>query len=200
MARYFYKGSPIVTPFTITSNEPFYEVETASLKIQRASQGVQRWELSFSTINTEQTEVNTLLGIVTNTVGVDTMVMPQLPSVADSDVTGIVLVGGTTAVGSTNISIDPSLASGLLPTGSFVQFANHDKIYMLTSDLDLSGSSLTTVNIFPGLRAAQSASDGLNVKDSVIFKHYRLSDNINGITFSDGVLSSTGTISVVEAI
>ena len=50
MSVYYYNGAQILAPFTITSNEPMFDMTTISLKTQRASQGAQRWELSFDII------------------------------------------------------------------------------------------------------------------------------------------------------
>jgi hypothetical protein len=78
---YYFKGAQILAPYTIVSNQPIYETESVSLAKQRASQGVQRWEISFDTLATADNEADLLLGVIENLATADTMVMPQLPSV-----------------------------------------------------------------------------------------------------------------------
>ena len=50
MKKYQFESYDIVAPFTIASNEPMFDTDSISLKKQRSSQGVQRWELSFNII------------------------------------------------------------------------------------------------------------------------------------------------------
>ena len=51
--------------------------------------------------------------------------------------------------GSTTIPV--SGGSGTLKKGDFVKFSNHSKVYQLTADTNLDGSSVDTISIFPGL-------------------------------------------------
>jgi len=202
MAAYTYKGSQIVTPFTIFSNQPVYEVQTVSLKTQRASQNVQRWEISFTTVDVDQTAEDMLVGLSENLDQVETMVMPQLPSSFNRTiVNSSVRSNATQASGLTTVVVNSS-SNGLgdvIAKGSFITFANHDKMYIVTSDCDLSGST-ANLNIFPALRQDLTNTTGVNIKDQVSFKHFRSIDTMTGITFNDGVLSSPGTITLIEAI
>jgi hypothetical protein len=78
--KYYYEGYEILAPLTITSNEPMFDVDTVSLRKQRASQNAQRWELSFDILT--KNPADALLSIV----GFDiakTMTMPQLNDVND---------------------------------------------------------------------------------------------------------------------
>lgn len=52
--------------------------------------------------------------------------------------------------GSTKIAVDGS-ATGTLKKGDFVKFSNHSKVYQLTDDVNLDGSSVNVMNIFPAL-------------------------------------------------
>ena len=198
MAAYTYKGSQIVTPFTIFSNQPVYEVQTVSLKTQRASQNVQRWEISFTTVNTEETAANMLVGLADNIDTVETMVMPQLPANSTFDIGGTIVCTGE-AVGSTTLTVNTSNNTGTLPKGTFITFSNHDKMYIVTADVDLSGTT-SEMPIFPSLRAAVTTSNNVNTGTACQFKHLRSIDTLTGLTFNDGVLSSPGTITLIEAI
>jgi len=201
MAAYTYKGSQIVTPFTIFSNQPVYEVQTVSLKTQRSSQNVQRWEISFTTVNTEETAADMLVGLVDNIDTVETTVMPQLPSAQLSTSTVTLRPNVLHVAGSTSIVLNTTstLAGDILKKGTFVQFDNHDKIYMVTTETILSGAT-STIGIFPALRQDITTSTNLNINGAVSFKHLRSIDTMSGITFNDGVLSSPGTITLIEAL
>jgi len=104
--KYYFEGYEIVTPFSISSNEPMFDADTISLKKQRSSQGAQRWELSFNIVTT--TPADALLTIVDFDT-VQTMTMPQLKEVNDR------------------------LSTVNYPKGAFVTGSNN-KVYMIKSD------------------------------------------------------------------
>jgi hypothetical protein len=79
--KYYYEGYEILTPLTISSNEPMFDIDTISLQKQRSSQGVQRWELSFEILTLDPAAA--LTSIVDFDVA-KTMTMPQLNDVNDN--------------------------------------------------------------------------------------------------------------------
>jgi hypothetical protein len=200
MSVYYFNGAQILAPFTIISNEPVYEVDTVSLKKQRATQNVQRWELSFNTIGTTETQVDIFLGSAADNHTVQTMIMPQLPEVAAKTTisSSSFSLAAPVSAGATTMLIAAGNNVGLLPKGSFFKFSNHDKIYITTSDVILSGTS--TVGFYPKLRKDVNNSHTIRCRELATFSFYRDINNQTGITFSDGVLSNAGTISVIEAL
>lgn len=201
MSVYYFNGAQILAPLTILSNEPIYEVDTVSLRKQRASQGVQRWELSFSTIGTAETQVDIFLGSIVDNQAVQTMVMPQLPQV-DAKTTlsqPTVNMFGTTVVGATTTLLVGTSAAGFIPKGTFFKFSNHDKIYVTTTDVQM-GSTNQFMDFYPELRVQNTNTNTVRFGSAAILSYYRDIDNQTGITFSDGVLSNAGTISVIEAL
>jgi len=52
--------------------------------------------------------------------------------------------------GSTKIPVNGT-ATGTLKKGDFIQFSNHYKVYQLTDDVNLDGSTINVMNIFPAL-------------------------------------------------
>lgn len=221
MKKYYYNGLEILTPFSIISNEPHFDMTTVSLKTQRTSQNHQRWELSFNTIGTETTEVDSFFSSFEGIDSVKKMIMPQLNSVADSalvDSNGendYPLVLSTTA-GSSGVNvIGTSDINGILKKGSFIKFSNHDKIYVVTEDFDFTSSYSTQISIYPTLREAvvtgttlkhgnsvtYNSDNTINVANSgCVLSYYVDINNQTGITFQDGILSNLGTISLIEAI
>ena len=204
MAVYYYNGAKILAPFTILSNEPMFDMTTISLKTQRASQGHQRWEISFNTVFEKDNQVNNFLQAISDLEQASTMVMPQLMEVADNNsLTGTPEVTEDAASGSTTILIDSSAVDGFLPKGSFIKFTDHQKLYITLNDLDLNGVSTQSLNIYPGLVKTLDISltnPKLVSGDGVVLTYYRSIDNQTGITFSDGILSNSGTITLIEAL
>ena len=200
--KYYFEGAEILAPLSIVSNEPIYEVDTVSLSKQRASQDVQRWELSFNTIGTPETQQQMMISAVTGMTSTNTMIMPQLP-----EVDRLFTVTANTAnvsvpvlAGATQVIISGAGKTGFLPKGSFISFSNNDKIYMTTTDADFTSSGDVTVRFFPKLQSLLSSSHSLEMSSSVQLVYYRDISNLTGITFSDGVLSNAGTITVIEAL
>jgi len=201
MAKYFYHGAEIITPFTITSNEPLFDMTTVSLKTDRASQGYQRWELSFNVVGTKNTEADLLLSSVNNLTNVSQMVMPQLPSIdANSSYSGITNNSiSHSAVNSGDTSTVLGSFSGVIPKGTFFNFDGQDKLYIATSAVD--GTSNTRVlSFYPAAKSYSGTGQPVKIKGSCNFSYYINIDNQTGITYSDGVLSNLGTISLVEAV
>ena len=203
MAVYYFEGAKILAPFSIVSNEPMYDTDTISLKKQRVSQGAQRWEMSFNVVNTEDTQVDSFLANIENLDSTSSMTMPQFTKVLSRKTTTSTSldVATSAAIGDTAVSITKTLKLGIVPKGHFIKFSNHDKIYVLTSDLDLTGDGTATANIYPALTTALTSANNLNCGDSnVTFVYYRSIDDLKGLTFGDGVLSDAGTINLIEAV
>ena len=193
MSVYYYKGQPIVAPFKITSNHPSWNAESVSLRLHRLEQEAQRWELSF-TVQASTGLANYLTDLVAGFGLPQTMIMPQLAEVEKRNTSSERNATGT-AGGDSPISMT---GSGLLPKGSFIQFANHPKIYITLADLNGPGS----VAIYPRLRTNVSSTAVRHAKSTVkpMLSYFENIDNLRGISFSDGVLMDAGTIDLYEAV
>jgi hypothetical protein len=217
MSTYYYQGAQILAPLSITSNEPMFDMTTVSLKTQRASQGYQRWELSFDVVADSSNQADLFLSSFQDLETAGTMVMPQLTSVTDNEnyivptsgatnVLTLTLAGsasaGASAVTITNDNGSGSAKSvGTLPKGSFISFNNHDKVYIVTADVVIGNNTNSySVSIHPKLKTNLTTSNVLEAKDSCQITHYRDINNATGISFSDGVLSSIGSVSLIEAL
>ena len=192
---YYYNGAKILAPLSIASNEPVFDVDTVSLSKQRASQGAQRWEISFNTATSNATEADMLVGVVTGINTADTMPMPQMPSVDLANTVGTSLaISVAASAGATAVTV---VSDGILSKGSFVKFSNHAKIYMVTADVT---AGTAPVSIYPALRSAVAITDTFKTGASATFTYYRDVSNLRGLTFTDGILSSTGTVNLVEGL
>ncbi len=192
---YYYNGAKILAPLSIASNEPVFDVDTVSLSKQRASQGAQRWEISFNTATSGATEADMLVGVVTGINTADTMPMPQMPSVDLANTAGVSLVISVAAsAAATAVTV---VSDGVISKGSFIKFSNHAKIYMVTADV---AAGTAPVSIYPALRSAVAITDTFKTGASATLTYYRDVSNLRGLTFTDGILSSTGTVNLVEGL
>lgn len=196
---YYFKGAKILAPLSITSNEPVYDVDTVSLSKQRATQGAQRWEVAFTTATSDATEADMLVGVIDSITSAEVMPMPQLPSVSKANTSSLVLaISANASGGASSVTV---VSDGIISKGSFIKFNNHDKVYLVTADV---AAGTVPVSIYPSLRSAVTTSDAFLTSNSagtaVSLRYYRDVSNLRGLTFTDGILSSTGTVNLVEAL
>jgi hypothetical protein len=198
VATYQFLGQDIVAPFRVNSNEPVFAADSVSLKHRRLAQGSQRWELEFGVIM--QDSASFFSDMVSSFDSEVTMTMPQLnirgETISSGTCTTAVITGSTSPVGSTLINL--SSANGTISKGRFVKFANHNKIYLVTGEYSGSGN----LSIYPKLVQSVPVATALLYLDShaITFRGFRDVTNINGITYTDGVLSEAGTINLIEAL
>lgn len=206
MSPYLWEGFPILAPLTVRSNQTIFTVEKLDKSIDRLTHPSQRWDLSFGVKTNSRDDV--LFKVMTEAfANKRTMVMPTLNSAhvsgLNKPVLGKVKLNGAHSSGDSTISFDNlshATATGA-GTSTFVQFANHDKVYALTSTANFSAAAGTgTFSIFPSLR--KDVPDATNIKfyDDVTFHYYLDDSNIQGITYYDGIISGVDTISIWEAI
>jgi hypothetical protein len=202
MAVYYYKNSQILAPVSIVSNEPMFDMTTVSLKTRRASQGHQRWELSFNIQPTDNNIEETLLAGIEN-LNSETMIMPQMSSVLDRfSFSGTATLSTTANANSTTVVINDTITnSGTIPKGYFIKFNTSDKLHIVTSDSTFNSNTGTVnVSIYPKLTQDINSGSELLTGNSVSFSYYKDINNQTGITFTDGVLANPGTITLLEAI
>jgi hypothetical protein len=122
------------------------------------------------------------------------VVMPQNIGVIRRR-TSTAAITASGALGANTVGL--SGANGLIPMGTFVKFANHDKVYITTSDSD---TITVTAGIYPDLRVAVPAGTAMQYLDDVIMKGLYDTDTITGMVFTDGVLMDNGTVRIVERL
>jgi len=199
MSTYYFEGSPILAPLMFKSTDVVISSETANLKTLIHKTDAQRWDLSFGIV-ADNNEANILTAMIENSYTVKSMEMPQLKSVADlTTLTGQLTTSQAYAAGSSTI-IATNTSGGLLPKGSFIQFANHSKIYIIKEDWAANGNPIV---IYPNLRLAVNISTQVNYFgffNPPIFNYLRDDNEVSGITYQDGILASIGTITLKEAL
>ena len=89
------------------------------------------------------------------------------------------------AAGSKNVGV--SGGSGTLKKGDLIKFSNHDKVYMLTADANLDGSTVDQLSFYPPLTTALTGGGQTITYNSVPFKVYLNSDTATFSTSTDGL-------------
>tara|TARA_B100000214_G_scaffold363269_1_gene328615 strand:+ start:181 stop:810 length:630 start_codon:yes stop_codon:yes gene_type:complete len=103
-------------------------------------------------------------------------------TVAETESGGVAL--GLTA-GSSNVGVN-NAASGTLKKGDLIKFSNHDKVYMLTADVNLDGSSVNALSFYPPLTTAVTSSHTVTY-NSVPVKVFLDTDELKFVTQPDGL-------------
>jgi hypothetical protein len=193
MATYKYKGSLIAAPITFATNKPFYEAETYNLKVQRASQDAQRWEISFTTLSRDADAVEMFMTMIEDMDTVDTMIMPQL---VDSEILGTLTTNAASANDSFFTLDTITGVTGNWKKGQFISFQNHDKVYIVLQDTNPGGN----IPVYPALVQNVPSGTLVYTGNNVLLTYLRSFNTVTGITFNDGVLASPGTITLIEAV
>ena len=210
MSIYFYKGSPIETPVTITSDRFYYESTSLSLKRQITSTEGQRWILDFNVKqNPHADEQSMFLEHVSEPFRVHSMVMPQLPSVDRKAVLSKARTrSGNYSAGTDTIPITRGFPAGetngtanqVYPKGMFIRFANHPKVYVVTETIAWGSANDTVMNIFPKLVHPVPVGTEIHLGNACEITYILDSSVIKGLTFTDGIISSPGTVRIIENI
>lgn len=88
------------------------------------------------------------------------------------------LAAGSTAVG-------VSGGTGTLKKGDLFKFSNHDKVYMITEDVNLDGSTVDRLPFYPALTTALTGGGQTITYTNVPFKVYLDTDEQKFITQAD---------------
>jgi len=120
------------------------------------------------------------------------VVTPPVVSSARGTVSGEPVVQNVTstspllslAAGSKTIPI--AYGTGTLLKGDLIKFSNHTKVYMVTEDCNLDGSTYDQLNISPGLTTALTGGGQDVIYDNVPFTVYLDTDVVKYITQADG--------------
>ena len=91
----------------------------------------------------------------------------------------ISLASGSTAVGVTG-------GTGTLKKGDLIKFSNHNKVYMITEDVNLDGSTVDRIPFYPPLITALTGGGQTITYTDVPFTVYMDRDEQKFITQADG--------------
>jgi len=123
-----------------------------------------------------------------------TIILPEVSS-SKGTVSGTITVNATVstdpvmspAAGSSKVGVD-TVATGTLKKGDLIKFSNHSKVYMITADVDMDGSSVNTLDIYPPLLTAVTAAHTVTY-DNVPLTVFLDKDQIKYVTSLDGTFN-----------
>ena len=175
-------GSPKFQQVTISNNQPNLVTVTSSGRRQVKSQAAQFWSFNCKYPPMKRSDWAPIAAFITKQRGATenfTMVVPEYSNTQGALTSQIVNVTTTEPVGETAIALNSGslTQTGALKAGDFVRFSNHNKVYMVTDDVDFS-SGTATMNIEPGLLVSVSNTPVQNtlVYNSVDFTVFLASD------------------------
>lgn len=194
-----------VTPLTIRSNQPVTVSDTLSLKRNTFRRATQRWEVEARLFPLSTSAQDLMVNFITKGFSETLQIyMPQNYGAKQAKTaTGTVTIFNTVAASSSQLLISANATNNAkkIPKGTFIKFSNHAKIYMITTDVILSGTLNTVaLNIYPALRSAVPAGTTIKYQDDVIMNCKYDTDNVIGMVYEDGILMDNGTVKLVEAI
>jgi len=190
---------PFVAPMSIISNTPVFGQDSISLKRYVSRRGkAQRWEIITNLMPSNDNADFLIHSVTNNASKVFEILMPQVKLQNLTTYTGSVFVTSNTGTGATTIPVTFATGTGKIAKGEFIQFSNHDKVYLVTEDRINSGN----LSIFPELRSHVNDTTLVKYRNNgvVLFKGYYEMDTTFGIQFTDGVLSDPGTVTFIEAV
>lgn len=186
--------TPSFQTLNMKSNTQTSVTVASNYRAQRKTQGNQRFEFTASYPPGTRTTFAPLMGFIAKQQGMFdnfTAVLPEYSNTTGSldKTTQTLLVDNTGGydVGTKSIAVDVSPGiniTGALKAGDFIGFAFHNKVYMLTADLDIDGSGNGTLSFEPGL-VASIADDETVVYGDVQFT-CRLVNDVQEFTASNG--------------
>jgi hypothetical protein len=192
-----YDGTKVIakfiSPLTVKSNSPIFASDALSLKRTVTKRSAQRWEITagLEPLSYGANALFTML-VTKGQSEAFNIVMPQNYG-AQLLNTSTSSPAATGSLGASSVSVTGNV--GVIPTGTFIKFANHSKVYMLTQDLSNTG----TMYIYPNLLVAV-AGVGFTHKGDVLMSCLFNSDTVTGMVYTDGILMDMGTVTLVERL
>jgi hypothetical protein len=174
------------TSASITSESTTRISESMSRKTQRKSVGGQHWMIQLDSKNLDRSELGQLYSFLAKQQGSFdnfTVVPPIYGSTASEDAGGNPTITDDFAAGVTQVKANQG--TGSLKAGDFIKFSNHDKVYMLTADVDQDISTQETFEFTPPLVTAVDNTTTIDYND-VAFKVYLTNDRTAFKTNTDG--------------
>ncbi len=189
---------PLQTGFTTTnfSSQTTSRVSVSvSGKTQRIKTGAQFFSFKLKSPKMTRLQVDADFSFIAaqdGQVESFTIVPPVISSTKGTASGTVTVVNATSttplmslAAGSKNVGV--SGGTGTLKKGDMIKFSNHDKVYMLTEDVNLDGSTVDQLSFYPPLTTALTGGGQTITYNSVPFKVYLNSDTATFSTSADGL-------------
>ena len=184
-------ASVFIAPLAVVNNAPSFAQDSMNLRRRASSQGVQRWEITANLAPTSGDASFLLHSVQYGHYGVFYARMPQVSRMKCS--TGNIQVDGSYLPGDDTFNFTGT--SKLIP-GEFINIGEDPKVYIVTD----SGNGGIGAKVFPPFRTSIPDNAVLKTDKNVTMSVRFNTDVQLGISYSDGVLSDPGTISLIEAL
>ena len=173
------------TTLDFQSNNNSKITTSMSGRTQRIKTGAQYWSFKLQSPALSRADFFAQYSFVVQQegqVGSFTIVPPVISSTRGT-ASGTVTVNATVAAGQS--ACNSTGGTGTLKKGDLIKFSNHDKVYMLTEDVNLDGSTVDTLNFYPALTTGITNTTTVTYS-SVPFTVYFDSDNLSYSANVDG--------------
>jgi len=129
-----YPTSPDYSAIKLKGVSKTVKSETRSGKVQVRTIGAQRWEFTASYKDISREQFTPVMAFIMSQDGMagEFTVVPNVLGYPKNTVTGSAALNEARSAGATSIQIDGF--TGTLSAGDFIKFANHPKVYMITTD------------------------------------------------------------------
>lgn len=173
------------TTLDFKSNNNTRVTTSISGRTQRAAVAGQYFSLKLASTPLEQVDFKRIYAFVSKQRGrleSFTIVPPEISS-SSGTAAGVSTVTQSYAAGVDSIRANG--ATGTLLAGDFIKFSNHNKVYLVTDDVNMDASSEDTIPIFPSLVTAVNATTTI-VYDNVPFTVMLVDDASSFTTDANG--------------
>ena len=174
------------TTLDFQSNNNVKATVSISGRTQRVKTGAQFWSFNLESPPLSRADFFGQYSFIVQQNGQAesfTIVPPEISSTRGT-ATGTVTISKNAVAGSTRVSANGG--SGILKKGDLIKFSNHDKVYMLTEDVNMDASSEDFLYIYPALTTAVTASTTTVTYNDVPFTVHFESNELNFATSADG--------------
>jgi hypothetical protein len=156
----------LVSQASIVSNDPVRVNTAISGRESRSQISSQYWTINVTLKTLSETETRTVMALIaTAKTGLNTFSYTPAFATNASTFSASIVAVNTTAVAATSMSVRSGTNPGSekpIKAGEFFKFANHNKVYMATSDLTLTLSGANydgTLSFYPALQASVASSE-----------------------------------------
>jgi len=158
---------------------------SVSGKAQRLKVGAQYWNFKLKSPALSREDFMSVYSFIVKQDGQygSFTVVPPVVASTRGTATGTITVNATVAAG--QLTCNSTGGTGTLKKGDLIKFSNHDKVYMLTEDVNLDGSTVDTLTFYPNLVSSISNTTTITYND-VPLKVYLDTDQQKYITQADG--------------
>jgi len=121
---------------------------------KRLKTGAQYWSFSLKSPALSRADFMSLYSFIVKQDGQygSFTVVPPVISTTRGTASGTITVNANTSPGVLTCNV--SGGTGTLKKGDLIKFSNHDKVYMLTEDVNLDNSTVDTLTFYPSLTDA----------------------------------------------